>query len=531
MIAESPPPVSDVTTISTSLNASNASNNSGASLSSIPIRNNEVRTVMLCGVPIIALLMEGEERLCLAQISNTLLKQFSYNEIHNRRVALGIRCIQCTPVQLELLRRAGAMPVSSRRCGMITKREAERLCKSFLAETSPPKLPDNFAFDVYHQCAWGSKGSFVPSRYNSSRAKCIKCLYCNLFFSPNKFIFHSHRLPESKYVQPDAANFNSWRRHIKLYGNPPDDVLYAWEDVKAMFNGGSRKRNMVKCINSFSKQQQSKNSEGEFSKRQKRDSQSPELHTMHSITPTNLAEATSSTSPTLQSSYYPIVPFPNKAYPTLTSSINPASTMPQPYTKLFTAPPQTDFRQNFAEFMWPGKRPALDLPYNGLLWHRPMLDSPVNRITTDLCFAKEKEIPCLLKDDLNKEISLNNSSGKNCPQAANENSFQRHFSAFKPVSKFQSSGHLIQDIVSSSVAATPSSESDNNEANEEDNVDVDVIGTEDDDNNSVRIDSTQMSSTKDEQKQQLTSDVSSPSIKDLSPISDRSSIAERSNSE
>ena len=45
--------------------------------------------------------MEGKERLCLAQISNTLLKDYSYNEIHNRRVALGITCVQCTPVQVN----------------------------------------------------------------------------------------------------------------------------------------------------------------------------------------------------------------------------------------------------------------------------------------------------------------------------------------------------------------------------------------------------------------------------------------------
>ena len=31
---------------------------------------------------------------------------------------------------------------------MITKREAERLCKSFLGDNSPPKLPENFAFEV-----------------------------------------------------------------------------------------------------------------------------------------------------------------------------------------------------------------------------------------------------------------------------------------------------------------------------------------------------------------------------------------------
>lgn len=54
--------------------------------STITINNNEVRNVMLYGIPIVSLVMDGQERLCLAQISNTLLKQFSYNEIHNRSV-------------------------------------------------------------------------------------------------------------------------------------------------------------------------------------------------------------------------------------------------------------------------------------------------------------------------------------------------------------------------------------------------------------------------------------------------------------
>ncbi|XP_029986928.1 SKI family transcriptional corepressor 1 homolog-B-like isoform X3 [Sphaeramia orbicularis] len=209
------------------------------------LKPNQVSETSLYGVPIVCLVIDGKERLCLAQISNTLLKSYSYNEIHNRRVALGITCVQCTPVQLELLRRAGAMPISSRRCGMITKREAERLCKSFLGAHSPPKLPENFAFDVSHDCAWGCRGSFIPARYNSSRAKCIKCTFCNMYFSPNKFIFHSHRTPESKYLQPDAANFNSWRRHLKLTEKKPsEDINHAWEDVKAMFNGGSRKRTL-----------------------------------------------------------------------------------------------------------------------------------------------------------------------------------------------------------------------------------------------------------------------------------------------
>lgn len=233
--------------IPTGRDTTSSSPNSKQELSypSTNLKPNQVGETILYGIPIVSLVIDGQERLCLAQISNTLLKNYSYNEIHNRRVALGITCVQCTPVQLEILRRAGAMPISSRRCGMITKREAERLCKSFLGAHSPPKLPENFAFDVSHECAWGSRGNFIPARYNSSRAKCIKCSYCNMYFSPNKFIFHSHRTPESKYTQPDAANFNSWRRHLKLTDkSSPLEIMHAWEDVKAMFNGGSRKRTL-----------------------------------------------------------------------------------------------------------------------------------------------------------------------------------------------------------------------------------------------------------------------------------------------
>ncbi|VDN21342.1 unnamed protein product, partial [Dibothriocephalus latus] len=111
-----------------------------------PNDENVLSTYYLYGEPLVCLNLHGEERLCLAQISGLLLRDFSYNEIHNRRVALGITCVQCTSRQLELLRRVGAMPSSSRRCGTITKREAQRLVESFLQELPPPKLPENFAF-------------------------------------------------------------------------------------------------------------------------------------------------------------------------------------------------------------------------------------------------------------------------------------------------------------------------------------------------------------------------------------------------
>ena len=208
------------------------------------LRVSKMSSVCIRGQFMASLSIDSKERVCLAQISNTLLRKYSYNEIHNRRVALGINCIQCTPGQLEMLREAGAMPVSSRRCGMITKKEAERLVKSFLDENKPPSLPDSFTFRVQHRCAYGCRGTFFPARYNSSRAKCIRCAHCNVFYSPNKFIFHSHETADVKYQQTGTVNFNSWRKHISLVNpNNDDELNNAWEDVKSIFNSGKRRRN------------------------------------------------------------------------------------------------------------------------------------------------------------------------------------------------------------------------------------------------------------------------------------------------
>ncbi|KAK2183394.1 hypothetical protein NP493_313g00000 [Ridgeia piscesae] len=194
---------------------------------------------VLYGQSLACLCVDDTERLSLAQISNTLLRRYRYNDIHNRRVALGITCAQCTPGQLEVLRCAGAMPAASRRCGIITKREAERLVKSFIEDSHPPNLPPDFVFSVRHSCGWGCVGDFTPARYNSSRAKCIKCGYCSEYFSPNKFLFHFHRSPGSIYRHPDAANFNSWRRHLRLAADQPSErLVHMWEDVKATFNSG-----------------------------------------------------------------------------------------------------------------------------------------------------------------------------------------------------------------------------------------------------------------------------------------------------
>ncbi|XP_037647804.1 SKI family transcriptional corepressor 1a isoform X1 [Sebastes umbrosus] len=473
---------------------------------SYSLKPNQVSETALYGVPIVCLVIDGKERLCLAQISNTLLKNYSYNEIHNRRVALGITCVQCTPVQLELLRRAGAMPISSRRCGMITKREAERLCKSFLGAHSPPKLPENFAFDVTHDCAWGSRGSFIPARYNSSRAKCIKCTFCNMYFSPNKFIFHSHRTTESKYLQPDAANFNSWRRHLKLTDKKQaDDVHHAWEDVKAMFNGGSRKRTLPMGGSSMSSMKSSSSSLAQ-------QTSSAEIpHKASRCDEDQVSLATGARS-------YPVIPVPSKSF-SLLQKIPPPLFPHHPYgfppyglchKKSDSVPDQNKTTTTVSGVFWPGGAkdlyPAFPMfwPTAGGLYPtsppKPLPELPGVR-QVDLDLPDQSDTPKdsnqhPLHPHLQDSSSSQSSSTRNDEDKSGDEAPQRkisYISAFRPVvkdvetiqklygnrdySSARPGGYLSPDFISESSSyrsVSPDRDSVVDDEDDDDDLDVDV---------------------------------------------------------
>ncbi|XP_022071424.2 SKI family transcriptional corepressor 1 homolog-B-like isoform X5 [Acanthochromis polyacanthus] len=478
------------------------------------LKPNQVSETSLYGVPIVCLVIDGRERLCLAQISNTLLKNYSYNEIHNRRVALGITCVQCTPVQLELLRRAGAMPISSRRCGMITKREAERLCKSFLGAHSPPKLPENFAFDVSHDCAWGSRGSFIPARYNSSRAKCIKCSFCNMYFSPNKFIFHSHRTPESKYLQPDAANFNSWRRHLKLTDKKPsEDINHAWEDVKAMFNGGSRKRTLPMSGSGMSSSMKSQASSSLAP------TSSPEIP--HKTLRRDEEQGSNNLSLAGGARSYPVIPVPSKSFGML-QKIPPPLFPHHPYgfpsyglcQKKSDGVPDAN-KTNVSGVFWPGAKdtlyPAFPMfwPAAGGLPMPPYPGSPpkpppelpgVRQSELDLSdqsdrganTPKDTNLLPHLQQDAERCPSSQSSSTRNDEDKSGDETSQRkisYISAFRPVVKDAETiaklygnrdsygvrpGYLSPDFISESSSYRSMSPDRDSVVEDDDDPDVDV---------------------------------------------------------
>ncbi|XP_074500376.1 v-ski avian sarcoma viral oncogene homolog b [Sebastes fasciatus] len=177
--------------------------------------------------PISCFVVGGEKRLCLPQILNSVLRDFSLQQINSVCDDLHIYCSRCTADQLEILKVVGILPFSAPSCGLITQTDAERLCNALIYGGSYPPHCNNKelgslelerterSFKVYHECFGRCKGLFVPELYSSPNAACIQCMDCRLMFPPHKFVVHSHKRLENRTVHWgfDSAN---WRAYVLL---------------------------------------------------------------------------------------------------------------------------------------------------------------------------------------------------------------------------------------------------------------------------------------------------------------------------
>ncbi|XP_074874298.1 ski oncogene isoform X2 [Carettochelys insculpta] len=190
-------------------------------------RSTERCETILSGETISCFVVGGEKRLCLPQILNSVLRDFSLQQINSVCDELHIYCSRCTADQLEILKVMGILPFSAPSCGLITKTDAERLCNALLyGGTYPPHCKKEFSstlelelteksFKVYHECFGKCKGLLVPELYTNPSAACIQCLDCRLMYPPHKFVVHSHKSLENRTCHWgfDSAN---WRAYILL---------------------------------------------------------------------------------------------------------------------------------------------------------------------------------------------------------------------------------------------------------------------------------------------------------------------------
>lgn len=202
---------------------------------------------LLEGESITCFLVGGEKRLCLPQILNSILRDFTLHQINQVCDDLQIFCSRCNPEQLEELKETGILPKTAPSCGLITKTDAERLCSTLLHRPlMTHRLPKvTLSFKVYHECFGKCKGLCMPEIYADSDARCIECLECRGLMSPRHFVCHSHRPPENRTCHWgfDSAN---WRAYLLLCQDQPE--IEVREKLLDLFKQQHLENNMLKQV-------------------------------------------------------------------------------------------------------------------------------------------------------------------------------------------------------------------------------------------------------------------------------------------
>ncbi|NXD09695.1 SKIL protein, partial [Nothocercus nigrocapillus] len=229
-----------------------------------PDSSTELTQTLLEGESISCFKVGGEKRLCLPQVLNSVLRDFSLQQINTVCDELYIYCSRCTSDQLHILKVLGILPFNAPSCGLITLTDAQRLCNALLRPRTFPQngsfLPakntlaqlkeSGSAFEVEHECLGKCQGLFAPQFYLQPDDPCIQCLECYGMFSPQTFVMHSHRSPDKRTCH---WGFESAKWHCYLHINQKylgtseeRKLKHLLEEMKEKFSEKNQKRTRSK---------------------------------------------------------------------------------------------------------------------------------------------------------------------------------------------------------------------------------------------------------------------------------------------
>ncbi|XP_010163829.1 ski-like protein [Antrostomus carolinensis] len=230
-----------------------------------PDSSTELTQTVLEGESISCFKVGGEKRLCLPQVLNSVLRDFSLQQINTVCDELYIYCSRCTSDQLHILKVLGILPFNAPSCGLITLTDAQRLCNALLRPRTFPQngsfLPGKntlaqlketgSAFEVEHECLGKCQGLFAPQFYLAPDDPCIQCLECYGMFSPQTFVMHSHRSPDKRTCH---WGFESAKWHCYLHINQKylgtseeRELKHLLEEMKEKFSEKNHKRTRSKA--------------------------------------------------------------------------------------------------------------------------------------------------------------------------------------------------------------------------------------------------------------------------------------------
>ncbi|MBN3283912.1 SKIL protein, partial [Polyodon spathula] len=227
----------------------------------------ELTHSLLEGESISCFMVGGENRLCLPQVLNSVLRDFSLQQINTVCDELYIYCSRCNADQLHILKVLGILPFNAPSCGLITLTDAQRLCNTLLrpgtlmqnsskhaCKSTLTQLKETYSnFKVEHECLGKCQGLFVMQLYTQPNAPCIQCLECQLMFSPQKFVMHSHKSPDKRTCHWgfDSAKWHCYLQLGKKYYNTPEEkqLKQRLQEIKEKFSFQEKRTfQTVSCV-------------------------------------------------------------------------------------------------------------------------------------------------------------------------------------------------------------------------------------------------------------------------------------------
>uniref|UniRef100_A0A8D3DL60 SKI-like proto-oncogene a n=1 Tax=Scophthalmus maximus TaxID=52904 RepID=A0A8D3DL60_SCOMX len=202
----------------------------------------ELTHSLLEGESISCFVVGGEKRLCLPQVLNSVLRDFSLQQINTVCDELYVYCSRCDAEQLHILKVLGILPFNAPSCGLITLTDAQRLCNALLRPGGglAHRPQCEASFQVEHQCLGKCQGLFVPQFYTQPEAHCIQCVECQLLFSPQKFVMHSHKSPDKRTCHWgfDSAKWPCYLQLARKYQGTSEEpkLKQLLDEVKEKFH-------------------------------------------------------------------------------------------------------------------------------------------------------------------------------------------------------------------------------------------------------------------------------------------------------
>jgi hypothetical protein len=233
---------------------------SSSSSTSSATAGSKSETTLSSGERITCFIVGGEKRLCLPEILNTVLKDFSLQEINAACERLHIYCSRCTNEQLDVLKKTQVLPMNAPSCGLITQTDAERLCARLLQlrykgqlrtvnSVTSNQYERLSSIKVQHKCFGKCSGTLYPTLYIEQQAECIQCDTCQALFSPKTFVSHGHKSEENRICHW-GFNSDNWRAYLKIRSTEDNKAHEELELLKEKFlNNNNNNNNNTNNVN------------------------------------------------------------------------------------------------------------------------------------------------------------------------------------------------------------------------------------------------------------------------------------------